>query len=150
MKYMYYNPMLCAAILGWASAQVIKFILNLVQHASLDLERLYGSGGMPSSHSALVCAALICAGRAEGLQSSAFAIMFVLSAVVMYDAAGVRREAGKHAKQLNEIVARLFSQDTDPGNKEKEFKELLGHTPLQVVCGAILGCIIGALIPLQI
>lgn len=146
---MIYNPILVAGILGWASAQVIKFILFFVQNASFQLERLYGSGGMPSSHSSLVCAAFVCAGRVCGWDSPEVAIMFVLGAIVMYDAANVRLEAGKHAKQLNEIMMRLLAQDQDNDTKKKEFKELLGHTPIQVVCGAILGIAIGALIPLQ-
>jgi len=144
---MIYNPILCAGIIGWAAAQVIKFILFFVQNASLKLERLYGSGGMPSSHSSLVCAALISTGRAVGWDSPTFAVMFVLSAIVMYDAANVRLEAGKHAKQLNEIAIRLFSQDES--DKTTEFKELLGHTPLQVFCGAVLGILIGAFMPLN-
>ena len=145
---MVYNPILVAGIIGWAAAQVLKFILYFVQNANVQLERLYGSGGMPSSHSALVCAAFVTTGRVEGWNSSAVAIMFVVGAIVMYDAANVRLEAGKHAKQLNEIMTRLFAQDGTEDTRKKEFKELLGHTPLQVVCGAILGIGIGAFIPL--
>ncbi len=144
---MIYNPILVAGVLGWAAAQFIKFILYFVQNASVKLERLYGSGGMPSSHSALVCAAFISTGRSAGWDSAEVAIMFVLAAITMYDAANVRLEAGKHAKQLNEIMMRLLAQDNN--TKEKEFKELLGHTPIQVFCGAVLGIVIGALIPLQ-
>ncbi len=143
---MIYNPILCAGILGWGAAQVIKFILFLVQNKSMKLERLYGSGGMPSSHSSMVCATLISTGRSSGWNSAAFAIMFVIAAIIMYDAANVRLEAGKHAKQLNEIMEKLFSQDGEA--RETQFKELLGHTPLQVVCGAILGIFIGAVMPL--
>lgn len=145
---MIYNPILCAGVLGWAAAQVLKFILFFIQNTKFNVERLYGSGGMPSSHSSLVCASLISTGRLNGWDSSAFAIMFVVSAIVMYDAANVRLEAGKHAKQLNAIMLKLFSQD-EQINKKSQFKELLGHTPLQVVCGAILGVIIGAFMPLQ-
>ena len=144
---MVYNPILCAGVLGWASAQVIKFILFFIQNTKLNIERLYGSGGMPSSHSSLVCATLISTGRMDGWNSSAFAIMFVVSAVVMYDAANVRLEAGKHAKQLNEIMLKLLSQD-EQMDKKSQFKELLGHTPLQVVCGAVLGILIGTFMPL--
>lgn len=146
---MVYNPILVAAVLGWAAAQVIKFILFFFQNASIQLERLYGSGGMPSSHSSLVCAAFISTGRMEGWDSPLVAVMFVLAAIVMYDAANVRLEAGKHAKQLNQIMGRLLALDGDPGSKINEFKELLGHTPLQVACGALLGILIGALIPLS-
>ena len=146
---MVYNPILVAAVLGWAAAQVIKFILFFFQNASIQLERLYGSGGMPSSHSSLVCAAFISTVRMEGWDSPLVAVMFVLAAIVMYDAANVRLEAGKHAKQLNQIMGRLLALDGDPGSKINEFKELLGHTPLQVACGALLGILIGALIPLS-
>lgn len=146
---MVYNPILLAGILGWGAAQVIKFILFFVQNRSVQFERLYGSGGMPSSHSALVCAAFVATGRCEGWDSAAVAVMFVLAAIVMYDAANVRLEAGKHARQLNEIMKRLLNMDIDMDSKEKEFKELLGHTPLQVFCGALLGIGIGAFIPLQ-
>ncbi|MDE6731114.1 MAG: divergent PAP2 family protein [Oscillospiraceae bacterium] len=145
---MIYNPILCAGVLGWASAQVIKFILFFMQNAKLNVERLYGSGGMPSSHSSLVCATLISTGRMDGWDSSIFAVMFVISAVVMYDAANVRLEAGKHAKQLNAIMLKLLSPDEAPVDKKDQFKELLGHTPLQVVCGAVLGILIGAFMPL--
>lgn len=144
-----YNPILLAGILGWAAAQFIKFILFFAQNATIQFERLYGSGGMPSSHSSLVCAAFVSCGRLMGWDSPEVAIMFVLSAIVMYDAANVRLEAGKHAKQLNEIMMRLLAQDQDNDTKKKEFKELLGHTPSQVVCGALLGILIGAMIPLQ-
>ncbi len=143
-----YSPIMCAGFFGWASAQLLKFILFFFQHSDFKVERLYGSGGMPSSHSALVCAATFAAGRAEGWASSAFAILCVVSVIVMYDAAGVRRAAGMHAKELNLIRLKIFSQDEDTESKKKELKELLGHTPLQVFCGALLGIIVGLVIPL--
>lgn len=144
---MFYNPVIVAAVAGWAAAQVLKFLLYLVQNASVRLERLYGSGGMPSSHSSMVCAAFICAGRVAGWTSPVAAVMFVVAAITMYDAANVRLEAGKHAKQLNEIMKQLLAQGATSDTKKEEFKELLGHTPLQVVCGAVLGIVIGAVIP---
>ncbi|MBR1528288.1 MAG: divergent PAP2 family protein [Oscillospiraceae bacterium] len=144
---MIYNPILCAGILGWGAAQVIKFILFIFQNKSVKMERLYGSGGMPSSHSSMVCATLISTGRVSGWDSPVFAVMFVVAAIIMYDAANVRLEAGKHARQLNEIMQKLFSQG-ETADKETQFKELLGHTPLQVVCGAILGIGIGAFMPI--
>ncbi|MBQ7003823.1 MAG: divergent PAP2 family protein [Oscillospiraceae bacterium] len=146
---MFYNPILCAGILGWASAQILKFILHFFQNASFNPERLYGSGGMPSSHSSLVCATMISCGRVEGFTSTAFALAFVFGVIVMYDAAGVRYAAGLHAKELNLIRDILFKKEENLENKKKEFKEFLGHTPLQVFCGALLGVLIGVLIPLQ-
>lgn len=145
-----YNAIMCAGFFGWASAQLLKFILFFFQHSDFKVERLYGSGGMPSSHSALVCAATIAAGRLEGWNSSAFAVLCVLSVIVMYDAAGVRRAAGMHARELNLIRVRLFTQEADAEKKRKELKELLGHTPLQVFCGAVLGIVIGVLVPMTI
>lgn len=145
-----YNAIMCAGFFGWASAQLLKFILFFFQHSDFKVERLYGSGGMPSSHSALVCAATIAAGRLEGWNSSAFAVLCVLSVIVMYDAAGVRRAAGMHARELNLIRVRLFTQEADAEKKRKELKELLGHTPLQVFCGAVLGIVIGMLVPMTI
>lgn len=147
---MMYNAIMCAGFLGWASAQILKFILFFFQNSDFKVERLYGSGGMPSSHSALVCAATMAAGRLEGWESSAFAILCVLSVIVMYDAAGVRRAAGMHAKELNLIRLHLFKQNSDAEEKKKELKELLGHTPLQVFCGAVLGIVIGFLVPLTL
>lgn len=142
-----YNPVLCAAILGWAAAQLIKFVLYFVQNSTLQFERLYGSGGMPSSHSSFVCATMVAIGRVLGWDSPEFGMMFVFAAVVMYDAAGVRRAAGLHAKELNQIHLRLFPQSDEEGSKKKEFKEFLGHTPMQVFCGAVLGIVIGGVIP---
>ncbi len=144
----FYNPVIVCGVIGWASAQIIKFFLNLIHNSSFQLERLYGSGGMPSSHSSLVCAAFVSTARLVGWDSPVTAVMFVIAAIVMYDAANVRLEAGKHAKQLNEIMERLLMLDGDIDAKRKEFKELLGHTPLQVLCGAILGIVIGAIFPL--
>ncbi|MBR3630128.1 MAG: divergent PAP2 family protein [Oscillospiraceae bacterium] len=144
----FYNPVIVCGIVGWATAQIIKFFLNLFHNSTLQIERLYGSGGMPSSHSSLVCAAFVATARLVGIESPVTAVMFVLAAIVMYDAANVRLEAGKHAKQLNEIMERLLALDGDIDAKSKEFKELLGHTPLQVFCGAILGLLIGAVFPL--
>ncbi len=145
-----YNPIMCAGFFGWASAQLLKFILFFFQHSDFKVERLYGSGGMPSSHSALVCAATAAAARTDGWGSSSFAVLCVLSVIVMYDAAGVRRAAGMHARELNLIRLKLFKQEGNAETKKKELKELLGHTPLQVFCGAVLGIVVGILVPLAV
>ncbi len=144
-----YNPIMVAALLGWAVAQLLKFILFFLQNDDFRVERLFGSGGMPSSHSSLVCAATVAVGRVDGIASTTFAIMCVVSVIVMYDAAGVRRAAGLHAKELNQIRLRLFAGKNEDKSNIKELKEFLGHTPLQVLGGAILGAVIGFLIPLQ-
>lgn len=133
------NRPIWAAILAWAIAQIIKTILSFVKNDKLDLSRFYGSGGMPSSHSALVMALTFSLGKYHGFESPFFAISMVLAMVVMYDAAGVRRAAGKQAALLNILIHR---QGITP---QEQLKELLGHTPLEVIAGAILGTATGSL-----
>lgn len=132
------NYVLICAATAWLVAQVLKFLITLVLTGKPILERLTGSGGMPSSHTAMVCAAAIATARSQGLDSAVFAIALVLACIVMYDATGVRRQAGEHAKQLNKL-----NRDNDNDNFEDELlKEKLGHTPLEVMGGMLLGVII--------
>ncbi len=138
------NYMLFLAVLGWVVAQVGKAVLHLIIHKEFSLERLLGSGGMPSSHSAMVCALFMAAARKTGVSSPEFAITLVLAAIVMYDAMGVRLETGKQAKLLNQIVEDLQSHKF---NTEKRLKELVGHTPIQVLSGALLGILLALLVP---
>ena len=133
------NKPIWAAVLAWAIAQILKTILSFVKNDKLDLSRFYGSGGMPSSHSALVMSLTFSLGKYNGFESPFFAISIVLSMVVMYDAAGVRRAAGKQAALLNILVHR---EGITP---QEQLKELLGHTPLEVIAGAILGTVTGLL-----
>lgn len=135
------NLVLDLAVLAWFVAQVLKFIINLIIHRTMDLHLLLSSGGMPSSHSALVCACAISIGRLEGFYGSAFALAAVVALVVMYDACNVRRAAGEQAKILNYILENW--EEMSPAMVGEELKELLGHTPLQVVMGALLGVVIG-------
>ena len=134
------NDILWTAILGWLSAQVIKVILVFLTSRRLDFRRLTGSGGMPSSHSSITMSLTMSVGFVHGFDSAVFAIAMIMSFVVMYDASGVRRSAGQQAAILNKIV-----EDWENGkfkNTDKKLKELLGHTPLEVVAGAILGILI--------
>ena len=131
------------ALICWFVAQVIKVIVVLVTDRRFDLERFFGSGGMPSAHSAFVTGLSVAIGIANGFSSEIFAVSAVLALVVMYDAAGVRRAAGEHAKLLNEIIKELSSQNFK--KVEIQLKELLGHTPLQVFAGAALGLVIAIL-----
>lgn len=133
------NHILISAILAWAAAQLIKTFLAYRKTRELDLERLFGSGGMPSSHTAFVVAMATSAAIVEGLDSSIFALSFILASVVMYDAAGVRQAAGQQARVLNRLMRQLR---TEPMGVERELKELLGHTPLEVLAGAVLGFVI--------
>lgn len=133
------NHILVSAVLAWAAAQLIKTMLAFHKTKELDLERLFGSGGMPSSHTSFVVAMATSAAIVEGLDSSTFALAFILASVVMYDAAGVRQAAGQQARVLNRLMRQLR---TEPLGVERELKELLGHTPLEVLAGAVLGFVI--------
>lgn len=135
------NPVLFLAVIAWFIAQVLKVVINLTVQNELNLKLLVSSGGMPSSHSALVCSCAATIGRLDGLYSTTFALAAVLSLVVMYDACNVRRAAGEQAKILNRIVDHW--EELFPAMVGKDLKELLGHTPLQVCMGALLGIIVG-------
>lgn len=138
------NIPLLAGILGWFMAEVLKMIVKAVRHKSLkgiSWKDLFSSGGMPSSHSGAVCALTAALFLVEGPLSPSFAIAAVLSAIVMYDASGVRHETGKQGKTLNMIILDLFS--TDPRYADKAFKELVGHTKLQVFVGGLVGICVG-------
>lgn len=128
---------LVTAIICWFVAQVIKVIVLLVTEKKLNFRRLVGSGGMPSSHSAFVTGLAVSLGIKCGFLSNEFSISAVLALVVMYDACGIRRAAGEQAKILNKLVAEWSNQNYK--NTEVHLKELLGHTPMQVVAGACLG-----------
>ena len=128
------NSVLITALIGWFAAQVLKMIL-VWDKKKFDFKRIIGSGGMPSSHSSFVMALTMSIGFTQGFDSGA-----VMSFVVMYDAAGVRRSAGQQAAILNKLVESVMNADFS--KTEKRLKELLGHTPIEVFAGAILGVII--------
>ena len=134
-------PLICAGT-AWFSAQILKVFTGIFKEKTFNvIELLFGTGGMPSSHAAAVMALAVACGLSQGFGSVAFAISVLLAMIVMRDATGVRREAGEQAKVLNRIVADLFASN-DHENINRNLKELVGHTPLQVFVGAILGVII--------
>ncbi|WP_287127713.1 divergent PAP2 family protein [Candidatus Cyanaurora vandensis] len=133
------NQVLVVALLAGLAAQSIKLVVALVQTGKINLRVLTTSGGMPSSHSALVVALATGVGQTSNWSSNEFAIAAVFAFIVMYDAAGVRRAAGKQARVLNIIIEELFSEK--PQFLEERLMELLGHTPVQVFAGAALGFI---------
>ena len=135
------NLILNLAILAWALAQVIKFVITLITKHKLDFRNILSSGGMPSSHSAAVCATAASVGYLYGLSTPLFAMAAVMAVVVMYDAANVRRETGKQAIILNYMMEHW--DEGKPVEFEKALKELIGHTPLQVLMGALLGIAVG-------
>ncbi len=141
------NQILVSSVTGWVVAQVLKTLIDCTLNHGFSPERLVGSGGMPSSHSSTVCALVVSSGICCGVSSSEFAVSFVLASVVMYDAIGVRQETGKQAKLLNLILEQDFFKLNNQ-EFQKKLKEFVGHTPLQVLVGAILGVGIALLVNL--
>ncbi len=127
----------------WFFIQCFKVVWDLVKTKRFNFKRVLGAGGMPSSHSAVVCSLATLVGKDMGFSSAEFGIAFILAIIVMYDAAGVRRAAGKQAKLLNKIVA-------TPGlsalQVQEKLVEVLGHTPLEVIVGAVIGVAVGIII----
>ncbi len=157
----YINVAILVSVLSWGIAQLIKAIIYAIKYKTFNPERLFGSGGMPSSHSSTVCALVITVYRMEGIQSTTFGLAMILAMITMYDATGVRRAAGMHAKQINrlrhivdeldeemldKIDEKMDDEEEDP-EETKELKEFLGHTPLEVIFGALLGILIGVIFP---
>jgi acid phosphatase/vanadium-dependent haloperoxidase related protein len=139
------NQVLISAAMGWLVAQVLKTLIDIWYNKTFSPDRLWGSGGMPSSHSATVCALATSTALRYGFYGYEFAVSFIFSLVVMYDAMGVRRETGKQAKLLNMILENNIFEDNFE-HFEERLKEFVGHTPLQVFMGAILGIIIAFII----
>lgn len=137
------NQVLISAIMGWVVAQFLKTLIDFALNKNFNAERLVGSGGMPSSHSATVCGMTTAAMLEYGVGSFEFAVSFVVSMVVMYDAIGVRRETGKQAKLLNSILMENpLKLKINAEVLQEKLKEYVGHTPLQVMAGAILGILL--------
>ena len=135
------SPVLLIAVAAWAAAKVLKLLISIALYRKFDITDLITGGGMPSSHSALVCAAAVSCGISAGFDSTVFGVAAVLAFVVMYDAAHVRRETGEQSKVLNYIMRNWA--EYRPEDFERELKELIGHTPLQVAVGAVLGAVVG-------
>ena len=138
-----YNRMIWAALLGTVSAQLLKVFIVWLSDRVLDWSLLFSSGGMPSSHTGAVVALTVSVGRFSGWGSSIFAISLVHAIIVMYDAAGVRRSAGDQARILNILITQF--PDLQELRRE-QLRELLGHTPIEVVAGAALGIVMGNLV----
>ena len=136
------NLIVSLSVLAWATAQVSKFFVNLATSGDRDWRYLLTGGGMPSSHSATVCACASAVAFRHGFASTYFALAAVLAAVVMYDAFNVRRETGEQAKILNYMMGH-WNQMKPEELFDKALKELVGHTPLQVLMGALLGVAVG-------
>lgn len=139
-KMFFENHVLVSALLGWLFAQLLKGFIYLIQNKEMNWDRFWGSGGMPSSHSAMVTALVMAIALSEeGISSVHFAIALVFAFVVIYDATGVRYVTGEQAKILNKI-----NEEKDENEKlfNKNFKELIGHTKLEVFAGSVLGMVV--------
>lgn len=142
MNDLWNNLWLWIPLITWFVVQSLKVIFELIKNKKLNIRRIIGSGGMPSSHSALVCSLATTIGITEGIGSSIFALSIAFALVVMYDASGVRRAAGKQARILNKIIE---SQGKNINVQEKLI-ELLGHTPFEVYVGAMVGIVMAFLL----
>lgn len=144
MEQLLSNYPLMSAVLAWFVAQVIKTAIDAYFNKGINWERMTGSGGMPSSHSSTVVSLAIATGISYGVDSTLFAIALIFAIVVMYDATGVRRETGKQAVILNRLL--LDNPFSWTGKEfEKKLKEYVGHSPFQVLMGAILGIFIAVI-----
>lgn len=140
------NRILLAGITGWASAQVLKAVIHAILTKDFSIERLFGDGGMPSGHSATVSAMAMKSLMIYGAGSFEFAISAMLAIIVMHDAMGVRLETGKQAKIINEMMELLTKKDFVKAFSEDKLEEFVGHTPVQVGAGCVLGLLIGGLL----
>lgn len=143
------NYIIQVAALSWLTAQVLKTIINFVFTKKFKAERLIGAGGMPSSHTALVVSTAVATAKECGTSSPIFALAALFAAVVMYDAMGVRYAAGEQAKVINQLVdewldTMKFDQEKIP--HFKELKEMLGHTPIEVIGGIIVGVVVSSIV----
>ena len=160
MKLLMANPILTVGVISWLAAQILKTLHYAVKYRTFEPERITGAGGMPSSHSALVVSVAIYTLRSQGFSSPAFALSMILAGVVIYDAMSVRYNAGLHAKELNRLrkvidemddeISQLSGEEDEPASElteRRDFKEFLGHTPLEVLAGSLLGIIIAMMFP---
>ena len=130
------NPVLFISLFAWGLAQFLKVPIEYILYKRLNWALWFSSGGMPSSHSALVCSVMLSIGLFYGFDSPIFALSVAVAMIVIYDAAGVRREAGRHAEKINILINEFFSGQPI---SEKQLKEVIGHTPSQVIAGVLLG-----------
>ena len=139
------NHLLINSLIAWAVAQILKTIIYACAHKELDWERLFGDGGMPSGHSATVTAVCVMSAFFYGLASFQFAVSGILAIIVCHDAMGVRQQAGKQAVLLNELI-KSFETLTSNALPEVKLKEFVGHTPIQVIAGILIGAVDAALL----
>lgn len=144
---LFHNHALLAAVFAWLSAQLLKFFIHAAINRKFSFERLHGDGGMPSGHSATVMALATVIGYLSGWGSVAFAIALIFAIIVMHDASGVRRETGKQAMDIVQLFEALndILSEKDKITQREKLKTFVGHSPVQVFCGALLGILVGVL-----
>jgi len=140
---LFYNPVLIAALTAWGIAQLIKVPLDYIQNRTWNWVLLLRAGGMPSSHSALMAAATHSIGLNAGFDAPLYGLAFALAMIVIYDATGIRRQAGRHAEIINAMIRDLASGHP---LQEETLREVLGHTPLEALGGTILGVAVAHLL----
>lgn len=145
MRELVQNQVLIAALLGWFIAQTLKLPIHYFRYKRWSWALWFSAGGMPSSHSSLITATTLACGLYEGFDSPVFALAFAVSMVILYDAAGVRRQAGIHAQRINALIEEFFSGHPIP---QERLKEVLGHTPREVLAGMGLGIAIAVVLKL--
>lgn len=140
LKMFIQNKYIYVPFLLWFAIQIYKILYDLVKFKKINFRRITGAGGMPSAHSAVVTSLATLIGKYEGVNSSVFALSCIMAFIVMYDACGVRRAAGEQAKVLNKILETQKMKDIKP---KEELIEQIGHTPIQVIVGAVIGIVVG-------
>jgi acid phosphatase family membrane protein YuiD len=136
------NHSLMTAVVAWLCAQILKPPVEYLRKGKWNWGYLLSAGGMPSSHSSLMVGATVGIGLHEGFHSPIFALAIAITMIVIYDAAGVRREAGRHAEKINILINELLAGHPI---SDKELREVLGHTPMEVIGGVCLGLVVGIL-----
>ncbi len=136
------NPVFIACLIASILAQLLKLPLEYLRTKTWDWSLIFGTGGMPSSHSAVVTAAAAGVGHYVGFDTPLFGLAFAVASVVIYDATNIRRQAGFHAQQINRIIKELFEGKTKPVEEFEELREVLGHSPGEALGGIILGLLV--------
>ena len=136
------NPVFIACIITSLLAQILKLPLEYLRTKKWDWSLIFGTGGMPSSHSAVVTAAAAGVGHYVGFDTPLFGLAFAIASVVVYDATNIRRQAGFHAQQINRIIEEIFAGKVKPVDEFDELREVLGHSPAEALGGIVLGIIV--------
>jgi acid phosphatase family membrane protein YuiD len=139
MTHLAHYPELIACLTSWLVSSALKIPVFYLMHHKLNIKLAFGTGGMPSSHAATMTGTTLAIGLFSGFNHPAFAIAVAISMIVIYDAAGVRREAGYHAEALNKMLDDWFVIAKTPVAEQKKLKEMLGHTPIEVMGGVLTG-----------